>query len=190
MTGLLSMASGRSYLLVMAGLALVALLAAAYFFRPQEAPPPPVPSNLPDRPVAVSPSPSLEPVEPEAVEGMVFVPGGDLVLSGGALGVRRTVFVAGFYIDREAVSNAEYGAFCDATGRMRPAGNPGDPVVNISAGDAAAYAEWAGKRLPTEEEREWAARGGRANVYPWSLGAEPGETGFKCVRRAKTGPKT
>ncbi len=116
---------------------------------------------------------------------MVLVPAGDFIM--GADGAdwedqkpAHRVYVAGFYIDRYLVTNAEYKQFLDQTGYPAPAhlargqiplGREADPVNNLSWQDARAFANWAGKRLPTEAEWEkaasWDPTGQTKTRYPW-----------------------
>jgi formylglycine-generating enzyme required for sulfatase activity len=72
-----------------------------------------------------------------------------------------------YYIDKFEVTNRQYAAFCQATGQAMPPNplwdpdnaqkNPDQPVVGVTWQDAKAYANWAGKELPTEQEWEKAA---------------------------------
>jgi formylglycine-generating enzyme required for sulfatase activity len=87
----------------------------------------------------------------------------------------HTVYLDAFYIDKYEVTNAQYKKFMDATGHKAPAywndsnyNGPKQPVVGVDWYDAKAYAEWAGKRLPTETEWEKSARGGVVGKkYVW-----------------------
>ena len=81
-----------------------------------------------------------------------------------------------FFIDQHHVTNAEYKLFVDATEHKQPQnwrnstypeGKENHPVVEVNWFSATAYAEWAGKRLPTNEEWEKAARGTDGRTWPW-----------------------
>jgi formylglycine-generating enzyme required for sulfatase activity len=121
---------------------------------------------------------------------MIEVPEGEFLM-----GNKRTerspyehlVYLSGFLIDRTAVTWAQYRKFVAGTGIPMPPHDPywgihdDHPAVYVTWEEARSYCEWTGGRLPTEAEREKAARGTDARLYPW--GEEEPSTDRAVFRR-------
>ncbi|MFH1754664.1 MAG: formylglycine-generating enzyme family protein [Candidatus Latescibacterota bacterium] len=144
---------------------------------------------LNDAPVTSSPGSQSITAEPDpipVISGMAYIPPGDFLMGSTEDDLRsqaeidefpqRSVWVDGFYMDIHEVTNAQYKIFVDSMhvkppSRWKegnyPIGMDGYPVVNVSWEDAAAYAQFIDKRLPTEEEWEKAARGTDGRRFPW-----------------------
>ena len=177
----------------------------------------------------------IAPAPAPSANGMVELPGGAFLMGGetgdgpdhDGEGPVREVTLRPFAIDAQAVTNAQFAAFIEATGYETEAerfgwsfvfkrhlsrqmarrlektnavvqapwwiavpgarwnlpegpgrdlrGRERHPAVHVSWNDALAYCEWAGTRLPTEAEWEYAARGGLEQaIYPWGDELTPG----------------
>jgi formylglycine-generating enzyme required for sulfatase activity len=103
--------------------------------------------------------------------------------------VTRKLSLSRYAIDLTPVTNAQYAEFLGRAGYRPvhpdnflkhwnggtpPAGQGDHPVVWVDLEDARAYATWAGKRLPTEEEWQYAAQGPDRLRYPWGPQMKPG----------------
>lgn len=111
---------------------------------------------------------------------MVLIPAGPFIMGYDKRwpdeGPSHTVNLADFYIDKYEVTNIQYEEFVKTTKRMPPlywrnGQYPPEkamhPVVMVNWYASKEYCQWAGKRLPTEEEWEKAARGTDGRIFPW-----------------------
>jgi formylglycine-generating enzyme required for sulfatase activity len=167
-------------LLLAVGAALVLLAALTWWLASSRQAAAPTASTVTEAAPTATLVPSATPAPTSAPgsETMAFIPGGALLLNADSGGKCPTlpVTIKPFYLDKKEVTNSEYLLFLVANSYTRPpswkdgqfpAGADQLPVTDVSWEDAANYAAWLGKRLPTEAEWEFVARGGTAAAYPW-----------------------
>ncbi len=122
---------------------------------------------------------------------MVFIPAGGYSrrrgispsFSDDQKGARTEYFTHAFYMDRFPVTNQEYREFTLACGHPPPGAWQGGnyppavsdhPVSGIRWEDVLAYADWAGKQIPTPDQWEKAAFGEEGQNFPWGDNFDPG----------------
>jgi len=126
------------------------------------------------------PPPNMSPPLVRDLGEMVYVSPGTVSLFDPTSGRVKEVSLPGFMMDKYEVTNAQYKEFLDNTGLppppywqngTYPAETENFPVVKVTWNDARKYAQWQGKRLPTEAEWQRAACGSDGRSWPW--GEEP-----------------
>jgi len=132
------------------------------------------------RPVATLSDTPTKPERPPTPAGMVAIIGKQFLMGSNEgdpdAKPAHPVTIKSFYLDIYEVTCEDYKRFLDKTGRPAPPtwtngsyppGTAKHPVTGVTWDDAEAYAKSVGKRLPLEEEWEFAARGPANLLYPW-----------------------
>ncbi|MBN1992712.1 MAG: SUMF1/EgtB/PvdO family nonheme iron enzyme [Anaerolineae bacterium] len=166
--------------------------------RPTATPQPtatPAPTTEGSDEPAVTPTPT-EPPKPE--DDMVEIPAGTFIFGSNNTepneSPEQIIDLPAYSIDRFEVTNDDFAMFVAATGYQTEAeqtgakktwrdyveGKGNHPVVKVSWNDAQAYCQWLGKRLPTEQEWEKAARGEKGLLFPWGTGFDPTRANIKA----------
>ncbi|MGA2740864.1 MAG: SUMF1/EgtB/PvdO family nonheme iron enzyme [Bryobacteraceae bacterium] len=154
------------------------------------------------------PAPSKSGAQTKPKDGMayVWIPPGEFLM-GATPGdteffdhenPRHRVRIAkGFWLSETPVTVAAYKRFAREDGRMMPPApdfnsewrKEDHPVVRLTWDEAAAYCEWAGGRLPTEAQWEYAARGGNDGLkYPWGNEITPANANYSGSKWKGTSP--
>ncbi len=143
----------------------------------------------------MSPADSKRPPDESPPPGMIRIPAGEAILGtpveeieslAKTFGIHPTLLqcenpqrrmpIDSFLMDQYEVTNSDYERFIEAAGDPAPPHWKGSkpqeeirnhPVTHVNWDDAQAYAKWAGKRLPSADEWEYAARGPLGFKYPW-----------------------
>jgi formylglycine-generating enzyme required for sulfatase activity len=141
-------------------------------------------SNPADGNKISKPGASLPDIKPES---MIFIPPGEFRMGNNGRPLpegegdddespAHPVYVPGFRMDKYEVTNAQYSKFIESVHSHPPSywkngnyppGKADHPVAYVDWFDANDYCHWAGKRLPSEEEWEKAARGTDGRHFPW-----------------------
>jgi formylglycine-generating enzyme required for sulfatase activity len=118
---------------------------------------------------------------------LIQIPGGSFTISSGA-----RVTLSPFMIAKTELTWAQYRRFCMAADHPLPPRLSTDtdeshPVVNTTWEDAAAYCKWAGLKLPSEAQWEYAARSNDGRSWPWG-NQNPRETPIRAnLKNAEDG---